>query len=139
MASGSHYGGFFGGGYKIGFDWSSSRAGNENASNITVIPYLYIKSGYTISSSAQKSGTVNINGTNHNFNFTIGSVRGEAWVRLASGFTTKVGHNSDGCKTCNLKVSATLNLNLSGSQIGTVSADKNVVLDKYNLNSAPSL
>ena len=139
MASGSHYGGFFGGGYKIGFDWSSSRAGNENASNITVIPYLYIKSGYTISSSAQKSGTVNINGTNHNFNFTIGSVRGETWVRLASGFTTKVGHNSDGSKTCNLKVSATLNLNLSGSQIGTVSADTNVALDKYNLNSAPTL
>ena len=139
MASGSHYGGFFGGGYKIGFDWSSSRAGNENASNITVIPYLYIKSGYNISSSAQKSGTVNINGTNHNFNFTIGNVRGETWVRLASGFTTKVGHNSDGSKTCNLRVSATLNLNLSGSQIGTVSADTNVALDKFNLNSAPSL
>ena len=139
MASGSHYGGFFGGGYKIGFDWSSSRAGNENASNITVIPYLYIKSGYNISSSAQKSGTVNINGTNHNFNFTIGNVRGETWVRLASGFTTKVGHNSDGSKTCNLRVSATLNLNLSGSQIGTVSADTNVVLDRFNLNTAPSL
>ena len=139
MASGSHYGGFFGGGYKIGFDWSSSRAGNENASNITVIPYLYIKSGYNISSSAQKSGTVNINGTNHNFNFTIGNVRGETWVRLASGFTTKVGHNSDGSKTCNLRVSATLNLNLSGSQIGTVSADTNVALDKFNLNSAPTL
>ena len=139
MASGSHYGGFFGGGYKIGFDWSSSRAGNENASNITVIPYLYIKSGYNISSSAQKSGTVNINGTNHNFNFTIGSVRGETWVRLASGFTTKVGHNSDGSKTCNLRVSAKLDLNLSGSQIGTVSADTNVALDKFNLNSAPTL
>ena len=139
MASGSHYGGFFGGGYKIGFDWSSSRAGNENASNITVIPYLYIKSGYSISSSSQKSGTVNINGTNHNFNFTIGSVRGETWIRLASGFTTKVNHNSDGSKTCNLKVSATLNLNLSGSQIGTVSANTNVVLDRFNLNSAPTL
>ena len=139
MASGSHYGGFFGGGYKIGFDWSSSRAGNENASNITVVPYLYIKGGYNISSSAQKSGTVNINGTNHNFNFTIGNVRGETWIRLASGFTTKVWHNSDGSKTCNLKVSATLNLNLSGTQYGTVSADTNVALDKFNLNSAPSL
>ena len=139
MASGSHYGGFFGGGYKIGFDWSSSRVGNENASNVTVVPYLYIKSGYSISSSASKSGTVTINGTNHNFNFTLGNVRGETWVRLSNGFTTKVGHNSDGSKSCTLKVTATLNLNLSGSQIGAVSDQATVTLDKFNLNSAPTM
>lgn len=139
MASGSHYGGFFGRGYKIGFDWSSSRVGNENASNVTVVPYLYIKSGYSISSSASKSGTVTINGTNHNFNFTLGSVRGETWVRLSNGFTTKVAHNSDGSKSCTLKVTATLNLNLSGSQIGTVSDQVTVTLDKFNLNSAPTM
>lgn len=139
MASGSHYGGFFGGGYKIGFDWSSSRVGNENASNVTVVPYLYIKSGYSISSSASKSGTVTINGTNHNFNFTLGNVRGETWVKLSNGFTTKVGHNSDGSKSCTLKVSATLNLNLSGSQIGAVSDQATVTLDKFNLNSAPTM
>ena len=139
MASGSHYGGFFGGGYKIGFDWSSSRGGNENASNVTVVPYLYIKSGYSISSSASKSGTVTINGTNHNFNFTLGNVRGETWVRLSNGFTTKVGHNSDGSKSCTLKVTATLNLNLSGSQIGAVSDQATVTLDKFNLNSAPTM
>ncbi len=139
MASGSHYGGFFGRGYKIGFDWSSSRVGNENASNVTVVPYLYIKSGYSISSSASKSGTVTINGTNHNFNFTLGNVRGETWVRLSNGFTTKVGHNSDGSKSCTLKVSATLNLNLSGSQIGAVSDQATVTLDKFNLNSAPTM
>ena len=139
MASGSHYGGFFGGGYKIGFDWSSSRVGNENASNVTVVPYLYIKSGYSISSSASKSGTVTINGTNHNFNFTLGNVRGETWVRLSNGFTTKVGHNSDGSKSCTLRVSAKLDLNLSGSQIGTVSDEATVTLDKFNLNSAPTM
>lgn len=139
MASGSHYGGFFGRGYKIGFDWSSSRVGNENASNVTVVPYLYIKSGYSISSSASKSGTVTINGTNHNFNFTLGNVRGETWVRLSNGFTTKVGHNSDGSKSCTLKVTATLNLNLSGSQIGAVSDEATVTLDKFNLNSAPTM
>lgn len=139
MASGSHYGDFFGRGYKIGFDWSSSRVGNENASNVTVVPYLYIKSGYSISSSASKSGTVTINGTNHNFNFTLGNVRGETWVRLSNGFTTKVGHNSDGSKSCTLKVSATLNLNLSGSQIGTVSDQATVTLDRFNLNSAPTM
>lgn len=139
MASGSHYGGFFGRGYKIGFDWSSSRVGNENASNVTVVPYLYIKSGYSISSSASKSGTVTINGTNHNFNFTLGNVRGETWVRLSNGFTTKVGHNSDGSKSCTLRVAATLNLNLSGSQIGTVSDEATVTLDKFNLNSAPTM
>ena len=139
MASGSHYGDFFGRGYKIGFDWSSSRVGNENASNVTVVPYLYIKSGYSISSSASKSGTVTINGTNHNFNFTLGNVRGETWVRLSNGFTTKVGHNSDGSKSCTLKVSATLNLNLSGSQIGAVSDQATVTLDKFNLNSAPTM
>ena len=139
MASGSHYGGFFGRGYKIGFDWSSSRVGNENASNVTVVPYLYIKSGYSISSSASKSGTVTINGTNHNFNFTLGNVRGETWVRLSNGFTTKVGHNSDGSKSCTLRVSATLNLNLSGSQIGAVSDEATVTLDKFNLNSAPTM
>lgn len=139
MASGSHYGDFFGRGYKIGFDWSSSRVGNENASNVTVVPYLYIKSGYSISSSASKSGTVTINGTNHNFNFTLGNVRGETWVKLSNGFTTKVGHNSDGSKSCTLKVSATLNLNLSGSQIGAVSDQATVTLDKFNLNSAPTM
>ena len=139
MASGSHYGGFFGKGYKIGFDWSSSRVGNENASNVTVVPYLYIKSGYSISSSASKSGTVTINGTNHNFNFTLGNVRGETWVRLSNGFTTKVGHNSDGSKSCTLKVTAKLDLNLSGSQIGTVSDEATVTLDKFNLNSAPTM
>lgn len=139
MASGSHYGDFFGRGYKIGFDWSSSRVGNENASNVTVVPYLYIKSGYSISSSASKSGTVTINGTNHNFSFTLGNVRGETWVRLNNGFTTKVGHNSDGSKSCTLKVSATLNLNLSGSQIGAVSDQATVTLDKFNLNSAPTM
>lgn len=139
MASGSHYGDFFGRGYKIGFDWSSSRVGNENASNVTVVPYLYIKSGYSISSSASKSGTVTINGTNHNFNFTLGNVRGETWVRLSNGFTTKVGHNSDGSKSCTLKVTATLNLNLSGSQIGAVSDQATVTLDKFNLNSAPTM
>ena len=139
MASGSHYGGFFGGGYKIGFDWSSSRVGNENASNVTVVPYLYIKSGYSISSSASKSGTVTINGTNHNFNFTLGNVRGETWVRLSNGFTTKVGHNSDGSKSCTLRVSAKLDLNLSGTQYGTVSDEATVTLDKFNLNSAPTM
>ena len=139
MASGSHYGGFFGKGYKIGFDWSSSRVGNENASNVTVVPYLYIKSGYSISSSASKSGTVTINGTNHNFNFTLGNVRGETWVRLSNGFTTKVGHNSDGSKSCTLKVTAKLDLNLSGSQVGTVSDEATVTLDKFNLNSAPTM
>lgn len=139
MASGSHYGGFFGKGYKIGFDWSSSRVGNENASNVTVVPYLYIKSGYSISSSASKSGTVTINGTNHNFNFTLGNVRGETWVRLSNGFTTKVGHNSDGSKSCTLKVTAKLDLNLSGTQVGTVSDEATVTLDKFNLNSAPTM
>ena len=139
MASGSHYGGFFGKGYKIGFDWSSSRVGNENASNVTVVPYLYIKSGHSISSSASKSGTVTINGTNHNFNFTLGNVRGETWVRLSNGFTTKVGHNSDGSKSCTLRVSAKLDLNLSGTQYGTVSDEATVTLDKFNLNSAPTM
>lgn len=126
-------------GYSIGIDWKiNSQSTSSNSSNITVS--MYIKSNgsyYTISSSATKSFTLNINGTAYSASGTVGLSANQKKVLLTK--TVNVSHNSDGSKTCAISASAGVKVTLSSKWFDTVSTSLNAVFDKINLNSPPTM
>ena len=112
-------------GYRLQIAWTvDSQSVANNTSTVTAkVQLVSTGSSYTINSSASKSGSLTINGTKYTFNFTA-ALSGNQTKTLYTK-TVTVAHASDGTKTCAFSATAGINVTLSGTYYGNVTASGN--------------
>ena len=109
-------------GYRLQIAWSvGSQSVANNTSSVTVkVQLVSTGSSYTINSSATKNGSVTINGTKYSFTFSA-ALSGNQTKTLYTK-TVTVAHASDGTKTCSFSATCGINVTLSGTYYGNVTA-----------------
>ena len=109
-------------GYRIQIAWTvDAQSVANNTSTVTAkVQLVSTGSSYTINSSASKSGSLTINGTTYSFTFTA-ALSGNQTKTLFTK-TVTVPHNADGSKTCAFSCTAGINVTLSGTYYGNVTA-----------------
>ena len=109
-------------GYRLQIAWTvDSQSVANNTSTVTAkVQLVSTGSSYTINSSATKSGSLTINGTKYTFNFTA-SLSGNQTKTLFTK-TVTVAHAADGTKTCSFSATCGINVTLSGTYYGNVTA-----------------
>lgn len=109
-------------GYRLQIAWSvGSQSVANNTSTVTAkVQLVSTGSSYTIVSSASKSGSLTINGTKYTFSFTA-SLSGNQTKTLFTK-TVTVAHNANGSKTCSFSATCGINVTLSGTYYGNVTA-----------------
>lgn len=112
-------------GYRLQIAWTvDSQSVANNTSTVTAkVQLVSTGSSYTINSSASKSGSLTINGTKYSFTFTA-ALSGNQTKTLYTK-TVTVAHAADGTKTCSFSASAGINVTLSGTYYGNVTASGN--------------
>lgn len=102
------------------FNWSQASQSITNNNSVVNWNLQLISTTGTISSSASKSWSVTVNGTNYSGTNTVG-IGTNATKTLASGSTT-VAHNADGTKSFSFSFSQQFDISYSGvGWIGTKS------------------
>ena len=116
-------------GYQLKIVWDvTGQSEANNTSSVTVkVQLVSTGSSYTINSTASKSGSVTINGTKYTFSFTAG-LSGNQTKTLYTK-TVTVGHNADGTKTCSFSATCGINVTLSGTYYGNVTASGSGTFD----------
>ena len=109
-------------GYRLQIAWAvDSQSVANNTSTVTAkVQLVSTGSSYTINSSASKSGSLTINGTKYTFSFTA-SLSGNQTKNIFQKQVT-VSHASDGTKTCSFSATAGINVTLSGTYYGDITA-----------------
>lgn len=109
-------------GYRLQIAWSvGSQSVANNTSSVTAkVQLVSTGSSYTINSSASKSGSLTINGTKYSFTFTA-SLSGNQTKTIFTK-TVTVSHNANGTKTCSFSATAGINVTLSDTYYGNVTA-----------------
>lgn len=112
-------------GYRLQIAWTvDSQSVANNTSTVTAkVQLVSTGASYTINSSASKSGSLTINGTKYTFSFTA-ALSGNQTKTLYTK-TVTVSHASDGTKTCAFSATAGINVTLSGTYYGNVTASGN--------------
>lgn len=112
-------------GYRLQIAWEvTSQSVANNTSSVTAkVQLVSTGSSYTINSSASKSGSLTINGTKYTFSFTA-ALSGNQTKTLYTK-TVTVSHASDGTKTCSFSATAGINVTLSGTYYGNITASGN--------------
>ena len=112
-------------GYRLQIVWEvTSQSVANNTSSVTAkVQLVSTGSSYTINSSASKSGSLTINGSKYNFTFTA-ALSGNQTKTLYTK-TVAVAHGSDGAKTCAFSATAGINVTLSGTYYGNITASGN--------------
>ncbi len=126
-------------GYRIQIAWNvTSQSVANNTSTVTAkVQLVSTGSSYTINSTASKSGSLTINGTKYSFNFTA-ALSGNQTKTLYEKSVT-ITHNADGSKTCAFACSAGINVTLSGTYYGTVTASGNGTFDTIPRATTPTV
>ncbi len=126
-------------GYKVQISWSvNSQNVANNTSNVTVHAQLVSTgSSYNINSSATKNGSLTINGSTYNFTFNAGLSGGQ--TKTVYSKTVDIPHNSDGTKTFAMSTTLGINVTLSGTYWGNVTANGNGTLNSIPRTSSMSL
>lgn len=116
-------------GYQLKIVWNvGSQSVANNTSSVTVkVQLVSTGSSYTINSSASKSGSVTINGTKYSFSFTA-SLSGNQTKTLYTK-TATVSHSANGTKTCSFSATCGINVTLSGTYYGNVTASGSGTFD----------
>ena len=116
-------------GYRLQIAWSvGSQSVANNTSSVTAkVQLVSTGSSYTINSTATKSGSLTINGTKYTFSFTA-SLSGNQTKTLFTK-TVTVAHGSDGTKTCSFSATCGINVTLSGTYYGNVTASGSGTFD----------
>ena len=109
-------------GYRLQIAWTvDSQSVANNTSTVTVkVQLVSTGSSYTINSSASKSGSLTINGTKYTFTFTA-ALSGNQTKTLFTKPVT-IAHAANGTKTCSFSATAGINVTLSGTYYGNVTA-----------------
>lgn len=112
-------------GYRLQIAWEvTSQSVANNTSSVTAkVQLVSTGASYTINSSASKSGSLTINGTKYTFSFTA-ALSGNQTKTLYTK-TVTVSHNADGTKTCAFSATAGINVTLSGTYYGNITASGN--------------
>ena len=119
------------------FNWSQSSQSVANNNSVVSWNLQLIASGGSISSSASKSWSVTVNGSNYSGTNTVGVSNGQTKT-LASGSTT-IAHNADGTKSFSFSFSQQFDINYSGvGWIGTKSGSGNGTLTTIPRTSSVS-
>lgn len=116
-------------GYQLKIVWTvGSQSVANNTSSVTVkVQLVSTGSSYTINSSASKSGSVTINGTKYTFSFTAALSGNQAKTLYTK--TVTITHNADGSKTCAFSATCGINVTLSGTYYGDVTASGSGTFD----------
>ena len=116
-------------GYRLQIAWTvGSQSVANNTSSVTAkVQLVSTGSSYTINSSATKNGSLTINGTKYSFTFTA-ALSGNQTKTIYTK-TVTVGHSSDGTKTCAFSATAGINVTLSGTYYGNVTASGSGTFD----------
>lgn len=116
-------------GYRLQIAWSvGSQSVANNTSSVTAkVQLVSTGSSYTINSSATKNGTLTINGTKYSFTFSA-DLSGNQTKTLYTK-TVTVAHASDGTKTCSFSATCGINVTLSGTYYGNVTASGSGTFD----------
>lgn len=116
-------------GYRLQIAWTvDSQSVANNTSSVTAkVQLVSTGSSYTINSSATKDGSLTINGTKYSFTFTA-ALSGNQTKTIFTK-TVTVAHASDGTKTCAFSATAGINVTLSGTYYGNVTASGNGTFD----------
>lgn len=116
-------------GYRLQIAWTvDSQSVANNTSTVTVkVQLVSTGSSYTINSSASKSGSLTVNGTKYTFNFTA-SLSGNQTKTIFTKPVT-ISHASDGTKTCSFSATCGINVTLSGTYYGEVTASGSGTFD----------
>ena len=109
-------------GYRIQIAWTvDSQSVANNTSTVTAkVQLVSTGSSYTIVSSATKSGSLTINGTAYTFTFSA-ALSGSQTKTLFTK-TVTISHASNGTKTCAFSATCGINVTLSGTYYGNVTA-----------------
>lgn len=109
-------------GYRIQIAWSvDSQSEANNTSTVTAkVQLVSTGASYTINSSASKSGSLTINGTKYSFTFTA-SLSGNQTKTIYTK-TVTVAHNADGTKICAFSCVVGIDVTLSGTFYGDITA-----------------
>ena len=119
------------------FGWWQDSQSIANNSSVVGWHLQLIASGGSISSSASKSWSVTVNGSNYSGTNTVGVSNGQTKT-LASGSTT-IAHNADGTKSFSFSFSQQFDINYSGvGWIGTKSGSGNGTLKTIPRTSSVS-
>ena len=112
-------------GYRLQIAWEvTSQSVANNTSSVTAkVQLVSTGASYTINSTASKSGSLTINGTKYTFSFTA-ALSGSQTKTLYTK-TVTVSHAADGTKTCAFSATAGINVTLSGTYYGNVTASGN--------------
>lgn len=116
-------------GYRIQIAWTvDSQSVANNTSTVTArVQLVSTGSSYTIVSSASKSGSLTINGTKYNFTFSA-ALNGNQTKTLYTK-TVTVAHAANGTKTCAFSATCGINVTLSGTYYGNITASGNGVFN----------
>jgi len=116
-------------GYRLQIAWTvGSQSVANNTSTVTArVQLVSTGSSYTINSSASKSGSLTINGTKYSFTFSA-ALSGNQTKTLYTK-TVTVSHAANGTKTCSFACSCGINVTLSGTYYGNVTASGSGVFD----------
>jgi hypothetical protein len=109
-------------GYRLQIAWTvDSQSVANNTSTVTAkVQLVSTGSSYTINSTASKSGSLTINGTKYTFSFSA-ALSGNQTKTLYTK-TVTVAHSADGSKTCSFSATCGINVTLSGTYYGNVTA-----------------
>ena len=112
-------------GYRLQIAWTvDSQSVANNTSTVTAkVQLVSTGSSYTINSSVSKSGSLTINGTKYTFSFTA-ALSGNQTKTIFQKQVT-VAHAANGTKTCSFSATAGINVTLSGTYYGNVTASGN--------------
>ena len=104
--------------WQLVLEWSATQSIANNTSTITANLYLQSLGG-TISSSANKTAHINIDGTTYTKN-DVNINLSKDQKKLLFTATRTISHNPDGTKTFTLKGDCQINATLGGVYVGTV-------------------
>ena len=109
-------------GYRLQIAWNvDDQSVANNTSTVTAkVQLVSAGSSYTINSSASKSGSLTINGTKYTFSFTA-ALSGNQTKTLYTK-TVTVAHAADGTKTCSFATTCGIDVTLSGTFYGDITA-----------------
>lgn len=127
-------------GYRLQVVWTvTGQSVANNTSTVTVkVQLVSTGSSYTINSSASKSGSLTINGTKYSFTFTA-ALSGNQTKTIYTKTGVTVAHNADGTKTCAFSATAGINVTLSGTYYGNVTASGNGTFDTIARATTPTV
>lgn len=126
-------------GYQLKLVWTvDSQSAANNTSTVTAkVQLVSTGSSYTINSTATKNGSLTINGTKYTFTFTA-SLSGNQTKTLFTK-TVTVTHSADGSKTCAFSTTCGINVTLSGTYYGNVTASGNGTFNTIPRATTPTL